>query len=79
MGPDPNHCDSQCIKGVFTLTETETNKMGLKPIGIGHCICLGQYEHLHIIPYNPFLTASVSVSVNTYIYICYFSIIRWWP
>ena len=40
--------------GAFTLTETETDKMGLKPIDIGHCIYLGQYEHLHIIPYNPF-------------------------
>ena len=28
--------------------------MGLKPIDIGHCICLGQYEHLHIISYSPF-------------------------
>ena len=26
--------------------------MGLKPIDIGHCICLGQYEHLHPISYN---------------------------
>ena len=41
--------------GVFTLTETETDKMGLKPIGIGHCNCLGQYEHLHMIPDNRFL------------------------
>ena len=42
--------------GAFTLTETETetDKMGLKPIDICHCICLGQYEHLHTIPYNPF-------------------------
>ena len=42
--------------GAFTLTETETEteKMGLKPIDIGHCICLGQNEHLHTIPYNPF-------------------------
>ena len=38
---------------MFTLTETETEKMGLKAIDIGHCICLGQYEHLHTIPYNP--------------------------
>ena len=35
-------------RDAFTLTETETDKMGLKPIDIGHCIYFGQYEHLHI-------------------------------
>ena len=30
--------------------KTETDKMGLKPIGIGHCICSCQYENLHTIP-----------------------------
>ena len=37
-----------------SLKVTETDKMGLKPIDIGYCICFGQYEHLHTIPYNPF-------------------------
>ena len=49
-------CSSRILKvpkGVFTLTETETDRMGLKPIGIGNCICLGQCEH-HTIPYNLF-------------------------
>ena len=49
------HFESLPMK-VETNTETETDKIGLKPIGIGHCICLGQYEHLPTIPYiyNPF-------------------------
>ena len=41
---------------MFTLTESETDKMGLKPIGIGHCMCLGQCKHLHTILYNPFFS-----------------------
>ena len=35
-------------------TETDTDQMGLKPIDISHCICLGQGEHLHTIPYYLF-------------------------
>ena len=42
------------IRSEYSKTETETDKKGLNPIDIGHCICLGQYEHLHTIPYNPF-------------------------
>ena len=40
--------------------------MGFKPIGIGHCICLGlgQCGYLHIILYNDFLSVPVSVSVS---------------
>ena len=53
------------LYGAFTLTDTETDKMGLKPIDLGHCICLCQCEHLHTIPHNPFLSVSASVSVNT--------------
>ena len=52
------HFQELGCKGVFTLTETktdtETDKMGLKHFDIGHSICLGQYEHLHTIPYNQF-------------------------
>ena len=47
-------CNGRWNYGAFTLAETETDKMGLKPIDICHCICLGQYEHLHKIPHNPF-------------------------
>ena len=36
------------------LTETETDEICLKPIDICHYIGLGQYEHLHTIPHNPF-------------------------
>ena len=48
-------CDDidECY-GAFTPTETETDRMGLKPNDIGHCICLGQYEHFYTISYNPF-------------------------
>ena len=63
------------IYGAFTLpdtkteTDTETDKMRLNPIDIGHWICLNQYEHIHAIPYIPFLSVSVSasafVNVNT--------------
>ena len=56
------------IYGVFTLadtdtgtdTDTDTDKMGLQPICIcvgvvvGACVCVGQYEHLHTILFNPF-------------------------
>ena len=35
--------------------DRETDKMGLKPNDIGLCICLGQYEHLHTVPYDSFL------------------------
>ena len=57
--------------GVFTLLDTDmdtntiTDKMGLQP----NCICVGVcvrwYEHFHTILYNPFLSVSVSGSVNT--------------
>ena len=33
------------LRSEYSKTETETDKMGLKPIDIGHSICLGQYEH----------------------------------
>ena len=42
--------------GVFTLADTDTNtntdKMG--GVGVSDCVCVGQYEHLHTILYNPF-------------------------
>ena len=39
---------------MFTLTGTDTDKMSLKPIDISYCICLGQGEHVHTIPYYLF-------------------------
>ena len=43
--------------GVFTLPDTDTDKMGLQPncICVGVCVCIsvGQYEHFHTILYNP--------------------------
>ena len=51
-------CEGNYFYGVFTLpdTDTDTDKMGLQPICtcVGVCVCVGQYEHLHTILYNPF-------------------------
>ena len=59
--------------------------MGLKPIDICHCICLGQYEHLHTIPDNRFFiglglglcqrehTLSLVLLVHLWCYTCCFS------
>ena len=43
---------------VFTMPDTDTDT------DICVSVCVGQYEHFHTILYNPFLSVSVSVSIN---------------
>ena len=43
-----------CWKNVFTLLDTDTDKMGLQPNCICIGVCAGQCEHFHAILYNQF-------------------------
>ena len=60
--------ETALCKGAFTIreteadTETETDKMAIVPNGIRVPV---QYKYLHTILIKPFLSISVSVSVNT--------------
>ena len=50
----------QCNRyGVFTVPDTDNDKMGLQPNYICVCVCVGQYEHFHTILYNPFFIGVV--------------------
>ena len=46
---------------MFTLTETETDKMGLKPIDIGHCISIFSFQ----VPFDTIIKNATSKIADT--------------